>query len=241
MASQTMASHAWPFLIARGRRAGYRTLLAPQPFLTEGDDALLENNVQPSGLHDRPQILNLITRTGRPVSVVHATHRLTAADLGLTDDPKDEHGRPLHLLYGFVRPRTRTVDLVDLRTAQAVILEVYRQFLDDEANFTIRAGQPFPLRTAQNESVARPKAKPAAGPASNQRRRPSRTFIAAASALLCAVFLLLTLMNLGHEPAPAKNSCETGRGVNCTLEHSRTPGLSNPFRAPHPKTDRVGG
>ncbi|WP_155355002.1 hypothetical protein [Acrocarpospora macrocephala] len=207
----TVTAQAWPFLVARGRRAGYRTLLMPQPFLAEGDAALLENNVQPSGVPDRPEVLNLTTRMGRAISVVHATHRLTAADLGQADDPKDEHGRPLHLLYGYVRPRGTRVepDPADLRTARATALEVYRRFLDDEANFTTGAGQPFPLRTSLRTPA---ESRPAPGAA--PRWRPSlRVVLAATLALLCIVFLLFTLTILGDTPTPPKPECVIEAGT----------------------------
>src|ERR1700754_1951144 len=146
----TMDAQGWPFLISRGRRAGYRTLLAPAPLVTDGNYAVLADHVEPDAVLDQPGVIDLTTPSGPPISVVHATHRVTGADLGQANAPKDEHGRPLHLLYGFVCPRARTIrpDETDLRTALTAALATYRSFLEDEKGFTVQAGEPFPLRSS---------------------------------------------------------------------------------------------
>ncbi|MEW9549758.1 hypothetical protein [Nonomuraea sp. NPDC050783] len=181
-----MDAQGWPFLISRGRRAGYRTLLAPAPapLVADGDHAVLADHVEPGVVLDRPGVIDLTTPSGRPISVVHATHRVSAADLGQAVAPKDEHGRPLHLLYGFVCPRVRAIrpDEADLRTALAAALEAYRSFLEDEGDFAERVGEPFPLRSFLETA------------APGRRRTAPRIVLAAAPLIVLAATLLLVLL-----------------------------------------------
>lgn len=188
---KTMDAQGWPFLIGRGHRAGYRTLLAPAPLLAVGDHTVLADHVEPGAAPDRPGVIELKTPSGRPISVVHATHQVSAADLGQTDAPRDEHGRPLHLLYGFVCPRARTIrpDEADLRTALITALAVYRTFLANENGFATEAAKPFPLRSALDTTTP------------GRHRAVAR--IAVAAALLAVLLLALRWVGLPDDPAPS--------------------------------------
>ncbi len=203
----TMPSQAWPFLISRGRRAGYRTLLAPLPLLTDYEYAVLEDHVQPSAIEDQPDVIDLVTRAGRPISVVHATHRVTATDLGQSSDPKDEHGRPLQLLYGFVCSHAGTLkpDQTDLRAARAAALEVYRRFLEDEDEFPLGTGRPFPLHSTFKDLPPPPPAT-----VMPDRRHARRgVLVVTATVLLAGMFLLLRQADEPGEHSPPHIGCPT--------------------------------
>ncbi|MEV5494761.1 hypothetical protein AB0M50_05105 [Nonomuraea fuscirosea] len=188
---KTTDAHGWPFLIARGHRAGYRTLLAPAPLLAVGDHTVLADHVEPGAVPDRPGVVELTTPSGRPISVVHATHQVSAADLRQADAPRDEHGRPLHLLYGFVCPHARTVTPAeaDLRTALTTALAVYRTFLANENGFATEAAKPFLLRSTVETTTP------------GRHRTVAR--IAVAAALLVALLAALRWVGAGpDEPSP---------------------------------------
>lgn len=199
-----MDARGWPFLISRGRRVGYRTLLAPALLVTDGDYTVLADHVEPGAVLDRPGIIDLTTPSGQPISVVHATHRVSGTDLGQAAAPKDEHGRPLHLLYGFVCPRARGIcpDQADLRTALTAALEAYQSFLKDEKDFAIEVGEPFPLRSSFET----------AAPA----QRPTVLCIASAAALLVVLLLALRWVSAPDEHTPPDPSPTVTSTKPCT-------------------------
>src|SRR4051812_36532744 len=108
MAGTGAERRAWPFLVARGRERGYRTLLAPDFLVAERGYGVLDDSVVPDPEEDRASVITVVTSTGRALTVAHATHVVTAADLAEPGteagerEPRDRHSRPLQLIYGFV-------------------------------------------------------------------------------------------------------------------------------------------
>jgi hypothetical protein len=144
-----MAAQVWPFLIARGRQRGYSVLLAPRFLLAEGDYGFLEQATGPVRESAPVQADVATSRRGRRLGLVWSEHRVTAEDLSDTEDPYDEHSRPLLLLYGFVCADT-TVSAphgAGLDHARRVALDTYRQFLTDENGFTTQPSAPFDTRS----------------------------------------------------------------------------------------------
>lgn len=127
---------AWPFLIARGRQRGYSVLLAPHFLVADGDYGFLEEAAGP--VHEsEPVRVGLATSgRGRRFGLVWSEHRVTAEDVGGTTDPRDEHSRPLRLLYGFLTTDTAVNAPADLDGARRAALDTYRRFLADEHHFT---------------------------------------------------------------------------------------------------------
>jgi hypothetical protein len=182
---RTAEPRAWPFLVARGRDRGYRTLLAPDFLVAERGYGVLDDSVVPSDREDQGDVVDVVTGTGRALTVVHATHVLTAADLAEPGaesgaesgaeagghEPRDRHSRPLALIYGFVcaDARVTEVDPADLVTCRETALGVYRRFLGDEAGFTLEAGREFAPRT----HLTRPAPVPSRRPAPVPSRRPA--------------------------------------------------------------------
>jgi hypothetical protein len=153
----------WPFLVARGRRRGYSVLLAPG-FLQQ-DYGLLEEVAGPVSAAEPVRVAAARTSRGQDLSVVWSEHRVTAADVADGAEPRDEHSRPLRLLYGFVCQQTilaRPAD-ADLSRSLAAALDTYRRFLAGEQRFTVEPSRPFDLR-----STVAP--RPAAPPGTRPRR-----------------------------------------------------------------------
>ncbi|MFC4590905.1 hypothetical protein [Sphaerisporangium corydalis] len=170
-----LSPRGWPFLVARGRRLGYRTLMAPGFLIDERDHGILDDRVVPGSSPEVASVIELVTGAGRRLTVVHATHPVTAADItgpgtpsgagprpsgggGSAEAgsgtpagagpgapvPRDEHSRPLRLIYGFcVDGTVSRPDEDDLRACREVALGAYRRFLGDEEGFTVEPGPEF--------------------------------------------------------------------------------------------------
>ena len=170
----------WPFLVAAGRRRDYRTLLAPEFLVADLDYGILDQAVRPTPETGPATVVEVRTARGRPLTIVYATHRLTAADLidpvpGRThpagrpadapgpdapgSDPRDEHGRPLRLIYGYATPDGYFPEPApaDLDSARTVALTTYRRFLADEERVEVTPVVPVPtaLRHPRTTTTAR--------------------------------------------------------------------------------------
>lgn len=158
--------HGWPFLIARGRRRGYSVLLAPA-FL-RADYGLLEEVAGPVPANQPVQVATARTSRGEEVCVAWSAHLVTAEDLADGTEPRDEHSRPLRLLYGFACQRAvpASPSDVDMARSLTAAMATYRRFLADEQRFTVESSAPFDLRSPV--SSPRPSAPPVTG--TRQRR-----------------------------------------------------------------------
>ncbi|MDS0139446.1 MULTISPECIES: hypothetical protein [unclassified Amycolatopsis] len=149
-----MTGRAWPFLIARGRRRGYSALLVPG-FLPE--HGFLEATATP--LDDVPS-----RAAPTPYGVlVWAEHAVTEVESG--GEPRDEYGRPLVLLHGFLCPDGDPATVAGaLSRTRAVALTVYGRFLAGEEDFRAERSEPFAI-----DVVARPRVSPAEAPVRSRR------------------------------------------------------------------------
>jgi hypothetical protein len=139
--------------VARGRRRGYRTVLAPD-FLTERDlhGVLSESSSGDDLAASRTRTIELVPDGVGAITVSYKTEQLSATDLNGGSaagnaPPTDEHGRPLEILYGVVaRGRlSGPVDGDDWEAARAEALRSYRRFLDEEDGFSVAASRSFAL------------------------------------------------------------------------------------------------
>ena len=179
-----MVSLGWPFLIGRGRRAGHRVLLAPDFLVATDDHGVLEGIAG-----------NTVINVGA-LTVRSATHQVEAQDVHEAERPRDEHGRPLRLIYGVVAKGIEPVN-ADLPNALAAALATYRRFLQAEQAFSVEPSQGFPLR-AQPSTMDSP-------PAPQPRPTRNRVAVLSASAALVTALAVGSTILLGQsarEPAP---------------------------------------
>jgi branched-chain amino acid transport system substrate-binding protein len=135
---------SWAFLVARGRRASYRTVLAPDFLVARGLHVVLAESLQGSGVVAGEVRMVTLPAAGAEQATAHYTvQRVTRADVngaGQGDELlTDEHGRPLEMLYGVVTlgPQSKALAEDDLRTARVQALASYGRFLANEDDFTV--------------------------------------------------------------------------------------------------------
>jgi dipeptidyl aminopeptidase/acylaminoacyl peptidase len=94
-----------------------------------------------------------VTRTGRLLTIVYATHQVTEADFAADKGPpvpapRDQHSRPLQLIYGFVclDKLTGQPNDGDLQSCREMAIDIYRRFLANEDSFPMQAGTAFSIR-----------------------------------------------------------------------------------------------
>jgi len=145
--------HGWAFLVARGRRKGYQSLLMPD-FLVQSNEygVLGQTSSGDFPSEGAPKVSRIGGLAAGDVTYAYVTRRLTPADLEgspAAGPVTDEFGRPLELLYGFVCRGADILDLddADLAAVRAEALQTYRRFLADESGFTLVSAQAFVLRS----------------------------------------------------------------------------------------------
>jgi hypothetical protein len=175
VATIVQSTTGWAFLVARGRDRGYRSILVPDFLAESGERSVLteslDADVDSAG---PPRILPLKAGRAGPITVVYRSHRMTPADLAdAAFDASagqlvtDQHGRPLDLLYGFVSraPGISAVRELDLATAKRLALDVYRDFLSDEAGFRTSTSRAYPVQVEAERADSQPPPVPPYQPA----------------------------------------------------------------------------
>jgi branched-chain amino acid transport system substrate-binding protein len=159
----------WAFLVARGRCASYRTVLAPDFLVARGLHVVLAESLQGSGVVAGEVRMATLPAAGAEQATAHYTvQRATRADVdgdGHGDELlTDEHGRPLEMLYGVVTldPQSKALTEADLRTARTQALASYGRFLANEHDFTVERSSARVLGAsrAAPATVAHPMAMP---------------------------------------------------------------------------------
>ena len=215
-------SQGWPFLVARGRRTVYRTVLAPG-FLVELNlhHRLPQWTDSPDHEARRARVVHVQDGALGPLSIAFRRELLTREDVdgmapGGERSITDEHGRPLELTFGFVsRERlAEPVDEADLRTAREHALRAYGDFLADEPAHRVAVAAPFSLQTAVDDTTQTATLGPTAltpAPSTPARRtgspspaaalRSRRPLQAGAIAIGCALIAAGVLTTTGGDPS----------------------------------------
>jgi hypothetical protein len=191
-------ARGWPFLIGAGRRHEYRTLIAPAFLVDAAEHGVLDRHAG-----EVPDGEVRVVRVRPELWMAYTAYTVTAADV---PDPRDEHGRPLRILAGFVcaAPIERP-DPGDLAVALDNAIAVYRRYLQDEDRFWVLASEAFPLRSGLRSAPRTP-----AGGTS----RRTLTLLVLAAVVLAAVVVAALLLTLpGGEPDPA---CSAPPGLTRT-------------------------
>jgi hypothetical protein len=210
-----MNAFGWPFLVGRGRRAGHRVLLAPDFLVTEHDHGILEAS--------SVYTTELTSSAGRRLAVRCSTHQVSAEDVAAAGQPRDEHGRPLRLIYGVVATGVEPVN-ADLRVALESALDTYRRFLRREDDFEVVPSQAFPLTAPARRSMV--DSAPAAVP--GRRPGPRSVALLSGAALAAVLVIALTVLWGRSEPETGLKSppprCST---TTTTTTTTRPPGTSS--------------
>jgi hypothetical protein len=168
----------WPFLVGRGRREGYQTLLAPS-FLIERDMHETLSDATPSvrtGVLGRARVtcpgLGLLT-------LAYTTDEISTGSIGSVNgvgDLTDEHGRPLEILYGVVskEPLSDMLTVADLQRARDDALEAYGSFLAHEDDFSVGVSHQYLLPRQQSSRRYRQSDGSPAGEGAPRRSDPRR-------------------------------------------------------------------
>lgn len=187
-------SQGWAFLVARGRRAGYRTVLSPEFLITARREHVLAASTGAGGVGaDGTRVVEVDDDEAGPLSIGYTSEQLTLADVsevssGATDVLIDEHGRPLEMVYGIVSRDLLLAPLHrdDLLVARDAALASYRRFLADEDGHRVDMAAAFALRTrtVPPASSAAPLARGARAARATVRRGGRGRVIALAAGVL---------------------------------------------------------
>jgi hypothetical protein len=193
-------ARGWPFLIGAGRRHEYRTLIAPD-FLVEASEYGIIDRHASRTADGQTRVVQIRT-DDHPLWMAYATWTVTEADV---PDARDEHGRPLQVLAGFVCDAPiHQPDPADLAVAHDTGMAVYRHYLADEDRFGVLASEPYPLRSILRPAVTTPR-PPQAPPSALTRRNIS--ILSLAALVLAAVVAVLVVTLSGGDDQNADPTC----------------------------------
>jgi hypothetical protein len=192
----------WPFLVARGRRVGYRVVLAPDFLVRNRQHHLLAEHVGAGPVGPGGRSVVEVPGTGfGPLLATYREEPAAAAELlpgSAPDTLRDRHGRPLELLYGVVTTGPpEPVDDGDLAEARDAAIEAYRRFLADEEGVDVQPSPPVfapdapPPQPQVTAGARRAPPVPPRRPAPPPARRRGRAWIATAAALVVVVVAVL--------------------------------------------------
>jgi hypothetical protein len=156
---------AWPFMVARGRNVGYRTLLALDFLVDEQSYGLLSDKTSAEHANGEVVTVPVVTRRGTALVITYASRKVTTDDVrgvesGFPDaTPCDAHGRPLRLIFGFAcrEQGELSISEADMAIAEEAALAAYREFLVDESGFHLRRSTAFSRRSELASAARVPK------------------------------------------------------------------------------------
>jgi hypothetical protein len=210
------SARGWPFLIGAGRRHEYRTLIAPGFLVEAAEYGILDRHAGRTA--DGETRVARIRSGDHPLWMAYSTRTVTEADV---PDARDEHGRPLQVLAGFVcdtlidRP-----DPADVAVAHDAGMSVYRRYLADEDRFGVLGSEPYPLRSILRPAVTTPSRPPHATPRVPGRRR--LPILSLAALVLAAIVAVLVVTISGGGDPECTASAPPTAAVDATPEPTPT-------------------
>lgn len=131
---------AWPFLVSRGRRLGYRVVVAPDFLRAAGEAGILFAAAESGpGVNTHDTRLRVVqTQTGEVLSLVYRVVTARDEEMGDMEAPfiRDRHGRPIPMVEGYaVRGRHEHLPVTgrEWDRAHAALLASLQEFLADES------------------------------------------------------------------------------------------------------------
>jgi hypothetical protein len=208
-------ARGWPFLIGAGRRHEYRTLIAPDFLVEASEYGILDRHARRTA--DGETRVVQIRTDDRPLWMAYATWTVTEADV---PDARDEHGRPLQVLAGFVCDAPiHQPDPDDLAIAHDTGMAVYRRYLADEDRFGVLASEPYPLRSILRPAVTT--RRPPQAPAGALTRR-NISILSLAALVLAAVVAVLVVTRSGGGDQNIDPTCSAPTAAIATAEPTPT-------------------
>ena len=151
-----MKTEVWPFLVGRNRTQGYRTIVSPQILLEKGTSPLLAEAV--GGDDSTPGSATYREIPDSPIgdiSLVFRIVRATGQEFNIADSGtlKDEGGRPIRLIEGFVlRGRGKAMD--NFVVTRKDFLAAHNAVKDAYRDFWYTTDKAFPEKTSQSFTLA---------------------------------------------------------------------------------------
>lgn len=155
------ATEMWPFLVSRGRRLGYRVVVAPD-FLAAANEVgllypIIESDAAEAQGGTRRRVLK--TRNGQTVGTVFHEVIADGADLGLPSGAlRDTFGRVVAMFEGYVVHGPSTPSIVDWQPTHDIAIAAMRSLLAAESRGSnaedipvVRSGPLLKLAASETE------------------------------------------------------------------------------------------
>lgn len=181
----------WPFLVSRNATVGYQTIVAPDFMIKSGTVSLLISKVggRPADGLIRQHLGK--TTDGRLTLV----YQVLIAKKGM-ETLRDEHGRPIEWMVGFVLKNEELISLVDeqyISIALEAVVDAYWRFWQKR--------NPVPTETSVAMTIDPTRTQPLS--TQSQNRKPSRTS---------------TETNLNSQPFPSSKHPQNRKPVFISTE-----------------------
>jgi hypothetical protein len=139
----------WPFLVARGRRRGYQALLVPDRLTRADQAAMLAESLSGDDAVGATRVQTVALPGLGDLLCAYRVERLDDASARGPEPLRDQHGRPLEILYGIVVAARGDLrpDAADLDRAREAALATYGRFLAAESTFRTETAPPLELRS----------------------------------------------------------------------------------------------
>lgn len=147
----------FPFVVARGRRVGQRTILAPDFLIETNSSGLLRDSITERLASDKsPYIIEVSSASLGPMTLVYRFTKVSSEvvyGLGQPGDSllRDRSGRPIEIAYGLVfRGPSSIVSAIDDMRFEILRTEaftVFAEFINSEDTWTLGSSSSHSYQT----------------------------------------------------------------------------------------------